>query len=78
MSVKAKALLFNFICFAGLFLAFRYGISALGFQLPYIPLAVISVVGASFLAPKFGIRQKEGKEVLIMKWFLIKDTKEFD
>ncbi len=78
MSVKSKALLFNFLCFASLFLTFRYGISALGFRLPYIPLAVISVVGASFLAPKFGIRQKDGKEVLIMKWLFIKDTKEFD
>ncbi|NER16316.1 DUF2207 domain-containing protein [Spongiivirga citrea] len=77
MSVKTKALIFNFICFAILFLAFRFGISALGLQLPYIPLVVISVVLASLIAPKFGVRTKDGKEVLIMKTFLRKDIKEF-
>ncbi|MFP2995057.1 hypothetical protein ABN763_04060 [Spongiivirga sp. MCCC 1A20706] len=77
MSVKTKALIFNFICFAILFLVFRFGISALGFQLPYIPLVVISVVLASFIAPKFGVRNKEGKEVLIMRTFFKKDITEF-
>jgi len=77
MSVKTKALVLNFICFALLYVFFQFGIGALGFQLPWIALIVISAVLASFIAPKFGVITKEGKEVLIMKTLFRKDIKEF-
>lgn len=58
MHLKTKALLGNLFFFGLLFFGFRYGIAYL-MPLPYVPLAVGSAIGASFLAPKFLIRQEE-------------------
>lgn len=58
MHLKTKALLGNLFFFGLLFFGFRYGIAYL-MPLPYVPLAVGSAIGASFLAPKFLIREEK-------------------
>jgi hypothetical protein len=78
MNAKTKALLLNFACFVSIFLIFRLGLPSIGLRLPHIPLLVISAVAASFLAPKFAVRQKDGKEVLIMKSLFKKEPKELN
>tara|TARA_B110000444_G_C18447883_1_gene414291 strand:- start:20 stop:238 length:219 start_codon:yes stop_codon:yes gene_type:complete len=56
MSLKSKALLFNLISFGVLFILFRVGIGVL-IPLPYLPLLIGSSVLASFLAPKFLVKE---------------------
>ena len=56
MSLKSKALLFNLISFGALFILFRVGIGVL-IPLPYLPLLIGSSVLASFLAPKFLVKE---------------------
>ncbi|MGC6479916.1 MAG: hypothetical protein ACON42_06025 [Flavobacteriaceae bacterium] len=58
MHLKTKALLGNLTSFGILFFGFRYGIAYL-IPLPYVPLAVGSAVAASFLSPKFLIKEDQ-------------------
>lgn len=71
MSSKNKALLFNFLCFAVLFLIVRL---LLGYFVPInrIFLSIISAVGATLLAPKFGSVKTEDGEKIMMKWIFLK------
>ncbi|MGB5817841.1 MAG: hypothetical protein WBG90_00035 [Saonia sp.] len=75
MRPKYKALLFNFIGFAALFVIIRL---ALGYYLPIsrIFLAVTSAIVANILAPKFGAIQTDAGEKILMKWVFIKGTRE--
>ncbi len=58
MTKKNKTLFLNIICFAFVFLAFRIGIGSL-LPLPHLPLVVGSAVLASFITPKFLIKDKK-------------------
>ena len=75
MKLKYKALLFNFIGFATLFIIFRL---ALGYIVPIssILLAVTSAIIASVLTPKFGLVQTDNGKKIWMKWIFIKGTRE--
>lgn len=74
MRLKHKALLYNFIAFAFLFLVARF---ALGYFLPLnrIFLAVTSAIIANVLAPKFGVIKNEK---LLMKWIFIRGIREIN
>ena len=74
MRPKHKALLFNFIGFAVLFVTRRF---VFGYFLPIngILLAVIAAIIASVLAPKFGAIQTSEGENVFMKWIFIKGTR---
>lgn len=75
MKPKNKALLFNFLGFALLFLLLRFILSSV-FDLHNIFLAILAAIGASILSPKFGVvRTEQGKKVM-MKWILMKGTRE--
>ncbi|MEM6721821.1 MAG: hypothetical protein AAF611_21010 [Bacteroidota bacterium] len=77
MAPKTKALIFNFITFASLFLILRYLI--LGYVIPVdgLWLAVISAVIASILAPKFFVvKNDKGEEKLVLKMIFSKGVKE--
>ena len=65
MSITTKALLYNLFVFALLFVFFRLVIGTL-MPLPYIPLLLGSGVLASFVAPKFLV--KEGKLYVKFPW----------
>ncbi len=75
MRPKYKALLFNFIGFAVLFLIARL---ALGYFLPInrIFLAVTAAIIANVLAPKFGAIRGEDGEKILMKWIFMKGFRE--
>jgi len=58
MSKRNKAFILNFICFAVLFIFFRYLITVF-FSLPYLPLLVGAALFASFFTPKFIINKNQ-------------------
>jgi len=76
MKLKHKALLYNFIGFALIFILTRM---LFGYYVPMhrLVLALIAAVVANVLAPKFAIARIQGKEKLVMKWMLKKGVKEF-
>lgn len=75
MKPKHRALLFNFIGFAFLFIAGR---SLLGYLFPVntIFLAIMAAVIATILAPKFAAVKNGKGEKLMMKWIFIKGFRE--
>ena len=75
MRPKYKALLFNFIAFAIIFLAFRF---ALGYLWPgnEVFLAIASAIAASILSPKFGAIKTNSGEKLMMKSIFSKKVRE--
>ena len=75
MSKKTKAFLYNLICFAILFIIFRYLIEQYtGLTGYYIPLTAF-VVG-TLLAPKFQAATFNGEEKIFMRWLFLKGVKE--
>ncbi|MCG2611915.1 hypothetical protein LZZ90_10395 [Flavobacterium sp. SM15] len=75
MTLKTKALIYNFIGFALLFVIIRIVAEKFtnlsGFWLP-----LTAAVVASILAPKFqAVRTNEGEKIF-MKWLFIKGVKE--
>ncbi|MGH1384753.1 hypothetical protein [Kordia sp.] len=75
MTSKTKALIFNLIAFALLFLVFRLTIGAI-IKGDTFWLALISAVIASILAPKFIVVKDDGKEKILMKTIFSKDVRE--
>ena len=74
MSKKVKGFLYNLICFALLFIAFRYIIeNYTGLTGYYIPITAF-VIG-TLLAPKFQAVQTPDGEKLFMKWLFIKGVR---
>jgi hypothetical protein len=74
MKLKHKALLFNFLGFASLFLIARFGI---GFfiEIPRLYLSIGAAIFGTLLAPKFAVVRDAGKEKLMMKWVFMKSPK---
>ncbi|AXG72124.1 hypothetical protein KORDIASMS9_04387 [Kordia sp. SMS9] len=75
MKPKTKALIFNLIAFAILFLIFRIAVGYV-LKLETFWLALIAAVIASILAPKFIVVEENGKEKLLMKTVFSKDIRE--
>tara|TARA_R110000868_G_scaffold222745_2_gene474604 strand:+ start:1129 stop:1359 length:231 start_codon:yes stop_codon:yes gene_type:complete len=72
---KHKALFFNFLGFAILFVAGRL-LLGMFLSLNTLVLAFIAAVAASFLAPKFSAVKTKSGEKLMMKWIFIKGFRE--
>lgn len=74
MSLKTKALFYNFLGFAILFIIIR---SVMWFLLSIdgIFLAIIAAILASVLSPKFAVTKTKEGEKLFMKWLFIKGIK---
>ena len=75
MSKKVKAFIYNLICFAILFIAFRYLIQHYTNLTGYFIPITAFVVG-TLTAPKFQAVQTRDGEKLFMKWIFIKGVKE--
>ncbi|NKI27666.1 hypothetical protein HCG49_13940 [Arenibacter sp. 6A1] len=75
MKIKHKALLFNFLGFALLFVIARL---LLGYFFPLhrILLAIIAAVIANVLAPKFAVVKVDRIEKVMMKWIFMKGVRE--
>ena len=74
MTLKTKALFYNFLGFAILFIIIR---SVMWFLLSIdgIFLAIIAAILASVLSPKFAVTKTKEGEKLFMKWLFIKGIK---
>jgi hypothetical protein len=75
MRPKHKALLFNFIGFAVLFIIARLALGYF-FDINRIFLAVGAAIIANILSPKFGAIDRSGKESVVMKWIFLKGFRE--
>lgn len=75
MSKKVKAFLYNLICFAILFILFRYLIQEYTNLTGYFIPITAFVVG-TLLAPKFQAVQTKDGEKLFMKWIFLSGVKE--
>lgn len=75
MSKKVQAFLYNLICFAILFIGFRYLIQHYTNLTGYFVPITAFVVG-TLLAPKFQAVSTSEGEKLFMKWLFIKGVKE--
>ncbi|WP_072765945.1 hypothetical protein [Arenibacter nanhaiticus] len=75
MKIKHKALVFNFLGFAILFVTARL---LLGYFFPLhrVFLAVIAAVIANILAPKFAVVKIDRVEKLMMKSIFMKGVRE--
>ncbi len=75
MKLKHKALLYNFLCFAVIFIIARY-LFGYFFLMHHLILAFMSAIIATVLAPKFAVANIKGQEKLMMKWIFKKGIKE--
>jgi hypothetical protein len=67
MAPKHKALIYNFLTFAILFVLFRFLLDYL-FSLERFVLAVISAILATILAPKFAVVKTANGVKMFVKW----------
>ena len=75
MSLKTKAFIYQFLCFAVLFIAARFAIEALtGLTGFWIPLTAF-VIG-TLLAPKFRVIKTNDGEKMFVKWLFINGVKQ--
>ncbi|MEO0046719.1 MAG: hypothetical protein RL705_1910 [Bacteroidota bacterium] len=75
MNNKTKALLYNLICFATIFVLVRF-LLALYSNLVGLWLPVTAFIVGTILAPKFqAIKTQEGEKIF-MKWIFIKGIKQ--
>lgn len=75
MKLEHKALLFNFLGFALLFLIARFGLGQL-MEVPRLYLAIGAAIFATVFAPKFAVVRDGGMEKLMMKSIFMKSPKE--
>lgn len=75
MSAKTKSLLYNFACFAILYIFF-YFLAVTFTQLSGLWVPLTAAVVASLLAPKFQAMKVQDKERIFVKWIFIKGIKE--
>ncbi len=75
MSLKTKAFLYQFLCFAVLFIAARFALEAYsnlsGFWLPLTAFVI-----GTLLAPKFRVISTNEGDKMYMKWLFAKGVKE--
>ncbi len=75
MSLKTKAFLYQFLCFAVLFIAARFALEASS-NLKGIWLPVTAFVIGTLLSPKFRVIETNEGEKMYMKWLFVKGVKE--
>ncbi|QWX84524.1 hypothetical protein H0I23_02445 [Cellulophaga sp. HaHaR_3_176] len=75
MSLKNKALIFNFLGFAILYILMKWLVMSF-VELNSIVESIISAIVATILAPKFAEVKINGTFKLVLKWIFIKGFKE--
>lgn len=76
MSLKNKALIFNFLGFAILYILMKWLVMSF-IDLNSIVESILSAIVATIVSPKFAVTRLEGVPTLVMKWIFIKGFKEF-
>lgn len=74
MNLKSKALLYNFVGFAVLFIVIR-SVMWLVLSSDGIMLAIVAAILASILSPKFAATKTKEGDTLFMKWLFMKGIK---
>jgi len=76
MTNRNKALLYNLVCFAAIFIVVRYLLGAYsGLYGYWLPLTAFVV--STILAPKFqAVKTRDGDKIF-MKWMFVKGIKQF-
>lgn len=74
MSKKVKAFLYNLICFAVLFILFRYLIGKYT-NLTGLFVPITAFVVGTLIAPKFQAVQTPDGEMIFMRWLLLKGVR---
>lgn len=74
MKLKTKVFIYQFVCFALLFVASRF-LLAFFFELSRIWLPLLSALIASVLAPQFRVIQTQEGEKIMMRWIFVKGVK---
>lgn len=74
MKPKIRAVLFNFMGFAILFLIIRFTLGYF-FEINRLYLALAAAIFASVLTPKFAV-VKDGRAKVLMRWIFIKGFRE--
>jgi hypothetical protein len=77
MTKKTKALIFNMVGFAILFIIFRYALQNFT-NLNGIWLPLTSFVISTILAPKFQAIKQNNVESIYMSWIFLKGVKKID
>ncbi|MET6991149.1 hypothetical protein [Sediminicola arcticus] len=75
MKPKFRALIFNFIGFAILFVVLRFALVWI-FSSESIAFAIVAAIVATVLAPKFAATKTKAGEKLFVKWIFTKGVKE--
>lgn len=75
MSLNTKSLLYNFLCFAGIYILV-YFLARTFTNLTGIWIPVTAAVVASLLSPKFQTVKTANGQKMFMKWLFIKEVKE--
>jgi len=75
MSKKIQAFLYNLMCFAIVFILFRYLIEQYTNLTGYFIPITAFVVG-TLLAPKFQAAKYNGEEKIFMRWLFMKGVKQ--
>lgn len=76
MSAKTRAFLFNFLAFGLIFITLRLIINFLFPQMEYLYASVAAGIISVLISPRFGAFERNGKEIVLMKWIFIKGVKE--
>ena len=75
MSKKVKAFLYNLICFAVLFILFRFLVGKYT-NLTGLFIPITAFVVGTLTAPKFQAVQTANGEKIFMRWLLLKGVRE--
>ncbi|NNT72912.1 hypothetical protein HKT18_11850 [Flavobacterium sp. IMCC34852] len=75
MTNKTKALLYNLICFATIFILVRF-LLVLYSNLSGLWLPITAFIIGTILAPKFQAVKTQNGEKIFMKWIFIKGIKQ--
>ena len=76
MNAKTRAFFYNFLSFGLIFITFRFGLNYFFTELNHFLASVIAGIASVFLAPRFGAFEKQGRQIVLMKWIFLKDVKE--
>jgi hypothetical protein len=75
MTLQTKALLYQFLCFAVLFIAFRFLVDEYS-RLSGYWIPITAFVISTILCPQFKVVRTPQGEKLLMKWIFMKGFKE--
>lgn len=75
-SAKTRAFVFNFFAFGIIFISLRLVINYFFPELAFLIASLVAGMVSIFISPRFAAFERNGREVVLMKWIFLKDIKE--